>query len=113
MPAKTRTRRTGRDDVQLYIRNFPAELKAALAALADAEGTNFNDLAVARLAELHRVAYERRPHRSTGIGSSPSVVLVMPRALRAKIKAQAGGRDVPADRYVIGLLTDPAEPAAA
>lgn len=88
----------------LPLRNFPLDLKQALAARAAEQGTNFNDICVTILAAAHKVKYTPKPRPSSGITDSTYVTLEMPEPLRAKIKSQAAMKRLSSQQYVIDVL---------
>jgi predicted HicB family RNase H-like nuclease len=88
----------------LPLRNFPLELKRALAARAAEQGTNFNDLCVTILALKCKVRYRPQPRPSSGVTDSTYVTLEMPEQLRAKIKATAAMKRLSSQAFVIDTL---------
>lgn len=109
---QARKRRKGGDGVSdLFVADFPLDLKRRIAAAADAQETTFQDLAVATLAAVFKVRYAAQKRRSPGISDTTTVALSVPEALHKKVKLEAVRRDVPMRTLVIGLLLD-AFPAA-
>lgn len=90
----------------LPLRGFPLDLKRELAAVAERDGTNMNDVAVSILAGRLKVKYDRSMRPSTGLTESRYVTLEMPEMLRAKIKARAALQMVSSQAFVIRELRE-------
>lgn len=90
--------------VGLPIKRFPAPLKARIAAVATADGVNFNDVAVGALAGHFGVPYEPLGRKSAGIGDSDYINLTMPRTLRKKINQTAADRETSARSVTLAVL---------
>ena len=103
---KTPQRKRPPARVGLPVRGFPLELKRQLGAIAEAEQTNLNDVAVAILASRMKVRYERQKRPSAGLSDSTYVTLEMPEPLRAKIKVAAARQRTSAQALVIQELSD-------
>jgi hypothetical protein len=98
--------RKRRGYVGMLIRDFPLPLKRKIAAFAEAESSNFQDITVAALAAAYGVKFVPTGRRTAGMTDSTSVNLEMPRILRRKINEQAARIERPSRSIVLQLLTE-------
>lgn len=101
-------------EVTTLIRGMPPATKQEIARLAGEAGLSMNDWIVCLLAERFKVPFAASGRTGAEIDpSTPDVLLRMPRALRRKIKMQAGSSDTTLRGVVLAVLDDELTAAAA
>jgi predicted HicB family RNase H-like nuclease len=75
--------------VKSFIRGVTPELKAAIAAAVEEQGTTMNDLLIGILAAHFRVPFEPVGGRVVKVGPSTQLNLPMPERLRTRIRVAA------------------------
>jgi myo-inositol-1-phosphate synthase len=88
---------------------MPAPLKRRLAREVGRRGATLNDVAVELLARRFGVEFEPSGRRGTVPGESPSVLLRVPPALRARIQAEADERESSTNAVIVETLAQALE----
>lgn len=91
--------------VPLWIESVPPDLKRAIAARVEAEGTSMNDVLVGLLAKRYKVPFEPTGRRSPAVDVDKlDILLRVPDDLRRKIRAAAAEGDTSRRDLIVRFL---------
>lgn len=89
---------------QKLLRDIPSELKDALVAQAEFDGTNMNDVAVSILAEAYGVPFTPSEKRTPGLTDALDISIQMPKRLRRKLNIEAARQETTATDLILAEL---------